>query len=207
MKKTIWIPLVLGSALGLLDLVSLAVDFIIPLGPFGATGPQEVFIIMSAALGGPLGLSITSLLQEVGHHFFGLQALFSPEQIASKGTLYSIADFSAHILAALAVALCYKFLHQRAKKVYFFFAGWILIVFFYYTLLVLMQFILIGFVIDLPVLSELYRNFLPEFLVVAIISTLIWVALPWRYRRPQWYEPKNAPGQSGEMPDEQKGAL
>ena len=188
MKKTIWIPLVLGAALGLLDLVSMAVDFIIPLGPYGATGPQEVLVIISAALGGPLGLSVACLLQEVGHHFFGLKALFSPEQIASTGTYYSIADFSAHILAALAVAYSYKILHHRAKKDYVFFAGWILIVFFYYTLLVLLQFFLIGFVIDLPPLSALYRNFLLEFLVVTIISTLIWVALPRRYRRPLWIE-------------------
>ena len=188
MKKTIWIPLVLGAALGLLDLVSIAVDFIIPLGPYGATGPQEVFITMSAALGGPLGLSVACLLQEVSHHFFSLKALFSPEQMASTGTLYSIADFSAHILAALAVAYCYKFLHQRAKKDYVFFGGWILILVFYYTLLVLLQFFLIGFVIDLPPLSALYRNFLLEFLVVTIISTLIWVALPRRYRRPLWIE-------------------
>lgn len=201
-KKTIWIPLVLGGTLGLLDLVSMAVDFLIPLGPYGATGPQEVLVIISAALGGPLGLLVACLLQEVGHHFFFLKALFSPEQMASTGRLYSIADFSAHILAALAVAYCYKFLHQRAKKVYVFFGGWILIVVFYYTLLVLLQFFLIGFVIDLPPLSALFRNFLPEFLVVTIISTLIWIALPRRYRRPLWYEPKQAKDLRAEIPEE-----
>jgi len=201
-KKTIWIPFVLGSALGLIDFASLTVDFLIPLGLFGATGPQEVLVLISAALGGPLGLLVACLFQEVGHHFFFLKALFSPEQMASRGTLYSIADFSAHILAALAVAYCYKFLHQRAKKVYVFFGGWILIVVIYYTLLVLLQFFLIGFVIDLPPLSALFRNFLPEFLVVTIISTLIWVALPRRYRKPLWIEPKKAPDQKGEKPNE-----
>jgi hypothetical protein len=187
-KKTIWMPLVLGAALGLLDMVSLAVNFIIPLGPYGATGPQEVFITMSAALGGPLGLLVTCLLQEVGHHFTFLKDLFAPEQMASTGTLYSIADYSAHIIAGLPVAYGYKFLHQRAKKAFVFFGGWILISFFYYALLVLMQFLLIGFVINLPPLFALFRNFLPEFLVVTIISTLIWVALPRRYRRPLWIE-------------------
>jgi hypothetical protein len=188
LKKTIWMPIVLGAALGILDFVSLSVNFIIPLGPYGATGPQEVFITMSAALGGPLGLSITCLLQEMGHHIFFLKDLFAPEQKASTGTLYSIADFSAHILAALPVAYGYKFLHQRAKKAFVFFGGWILISVFYYALLVLMQFLLIGFVINLPPLFVLFRNFLPEFLVVTIISTLIWVALPGRYRRPLWIE-------------------
>jgi len=199
-KKTIWLPIVLGSALGLLDFVSMAVDFLIPLGPYGATGPQEVFIIMSAALGGPLGLSVECLLHEVGHHFFFLKSLFSPEQMSSTGTLYSIADFSAHILATLAVAYCYKLLHQRAKKVYVFFGGWILIAVFYYTLLVLLQFFLIGFIIDLPPLSVLFRNFIPEFLVVAIVTTFIWIALPARFHRPLWIEPEPFP-----PPTESKG--
>jgi hypothetical protein len=192
MKKTIWMSLVLGAVLGLLDMVSWAVNFTIPVGPYGATGPQEIFITMSAALGGPLGLSATCLLHEAGNYFFGLKALFSPEQMASTGTYYSTADFSAHILAALPVAYGYKYLHQLAKKAHVFFGGWILIIVFYYILLVLLQFILIGFVIDLPTLSALYRNFLPEFLVVAIISTLIWVALPRRYRKPLWYEQQPA---------------
>jgi hypothetical protein len=117
------------------------------------------------------------------------------------GTIYSIADLLAHILAALAVAYCYKFLHQRGKKVYVFLGGWILILVFYYILLVLLQFILIGVVVDLPTLSTLYWNFLPEFLVVTIISTLIWVALPWRYRKPLWYESKQVQELSADIPD------
>jgi len=200
-KKSIWIPLLLGGVLGLLDMASMVVDFLIPLGPYGATGPQEVFILMSAALGGPIGLSVACILHEAGNYFFGLKAVFSPEQIASVRMFYSIADFSAHILAALAVAYCYKFLYQRAQKVYVFFAGWILIVYFYYLLLVLLQFILIGLVIDLPSLSTLYRNFMPEFLVVTIISTLIWIALPKRYHRHLWVEqqPLSPPTGDGAM--------
>jgi hypothetical protein len=116
MKKTIWKAFVLGSALGLLDMVSMAVDFLIPLGPYGATGPQEVFITVSAALGGPLGLSVACLLHEVGHHLTFLKTLFPPEQMLSTGTLYSLSDFSAHILAAMPVAYGYIFLHQRAAR-------------------------------------------------------------------------------------------
>ena len=188
MKTTTWIPLVLGCVLGLLDLLSWASDFSLPIGPYGATGPQEVFITMSAALGGPLGLSATCILHELGNFYFGLQSLFSQEQLSSTGVLYSIADVLAHILAALIVVYCYKLLHQRAKKVYIFFVGWILILVFYYTILVSLQFLLIGFVIDLPVLAVLLSSFLPEYLVVAIITTLIWIALPARYTRPLWYE-------------------
>ena len=188
MKKPVWIPIVIGGLLGILDLASWAGDFVIPLGPYGATGPQEIFITMSAALGGPLGLFVTCLLHEVGNYAFSLVTLFSPEEVASTGTLYSIADFSAHVLAALTVAYCYKVLHERAQKEYVFIAGWILVVVIYYTLLVPLQFFLVGFVIDLPPLSVLFRNFLPELLVVAIISMLMWIALPRRYRRPLWFQ-------------------
>ena len=193
MKKTIWIPLVLGCVFGLLDFTSWAGAFVIPLGPYGATGPQELFITMSAALGGPLGLSVTCFFHELGNYSFGLKALFSPEQLSSTGILYSIADFLAHILAVLVVTYCYKLLHQRAKKVYVFLGGWILILVFYYILLVSLQFFLVGLVIDLPILSALFRNFLSEFLVVAIITTLIWIALPARYSRPLWYESTQLP--------------
>lgn len=193
MKKTIWIPLVLGGGLGLLDFVSWASGFLIPLGPYGATGPQEVFITISAALGGPLGLSITCFLHELGNFAFDLHSLVSSEQMYTTGLLYSAADFSAHIVAALATAYCYKILHQRAKKVYVFIGGWILILAFYYILLVPLQFFLIGFVIDLPSLAVLLRNFLPEFLVVAILSVLIWIALPARYTRPLWFQLEPVP--------------
>ena len=189
MKKTLWIPLVLGGVLGLLDFVSLAVSFLIPLGPFGATGPQEIAVIISAALGGPLGLLVANFLQELGIYIFFLKSQFLPEQMLSTGVLFPIADFIAHTLALLAVAYCYRFLHQRAKKVTAFFAGWVLIIVIYYTLLVLLQSTLLGLVIsDKPPLSTLFQNNLPEFFVVVIISTLIWIALPARYRRPLWYE-------------------
>ncbi len=82
------------------------------------------------------------------------------------------------------------------------FGGWILIVVIYYSLLVPLQFFLIGFVIDLPPLSVLFRSFLPEFLVVTIITILIWAALPLRYHRPLWYEAKQKPYRSGEVQDE-----
>jgi hypothetical protein len=87
-KKTIWIPLAIGGALGVLDFISLAVDFLIPLGPFGATGPQEIILTISAALGGPVGLLITSLLQEVGIYLFFLSTQLPPDQMLSLGSLF-----------------------------------------------------------------------------------------------------------------------
>jgi hypothetical protein len=193
-KKTIWMPLVLGAALGLVDFISLAVNFLIPLGPLGATGPQEIFLTISAALGGPLGLLVASFLHESGVFLFFLKNELSPDLLWSTGVLFATADLVAHLVALPAVAYCYRFLYQRAQKLYVFCAGWILVICIYYGLLVFLQFFLLGLVVtDVPGLSVLYQNNLPEFAVVAIVSTLIWVALPARYRKPLWYEMQPLP--------------
>jgi hypothetical protein len=187
MKKTIWIPLVLGITLGLLDFLSLGVHWVIRIANFGAIGPQETLVIISAALGGPLSGIVTNFLQELGMHIFLLKGDF-PGQPQLE-VLISIADFIAHTIALLAVAYCYRFLHQRTKKAYIFFAGWILIVVIYYILLLPLQSLLHNFLVpDLLLLSTLVRGAPPEFLMVAIISTLILIALPVRYRRPLWID-------------------
>ena len=203
-KKTIWFPLGLGSILGLLSFVSSAADFLIPIGfSGGATGPHEIALIISASLGGPLGLFIAGLLHEIGIYHYIYKPHFSPGQILSTGVLFAIADFAAHILALLTIAYCYRFLHQRAKKVSIFVAGWILIVAIYYSLLVLLQSLLIRIVFpDLPPVSALFQDFFPEFQVVLIITTLILLALPEKYRKPQWYEPKQTQNQNGGISDE-----
>ena len=188
MKKMFLIPLLIGCVLGSLDFACWAADFLIPLGPYGATAPQEVFSTMSASLGGPLALSVTSILHELGNLAFSLKSLLPPGQVASKALMYSLSDFLAHILSAMVVAYCFRILSQRAKTILVFLGGWLLVIFFYYALLVLMQYILIGLVIDLPPLPVLYLNFLPEFLVVGVVTTLFWITLPARFHRPFWVE-------------------
>jgi hypothetical protein len=205
MRKTIWIPLVLGGVLGLLDFVSLAVDFLIPLGPFGATGPQEILVIMSAALGGPIGLVIALVFQDLGIYLYFLNSQFLPEQMSSLGVLTSLADFAAHFLALLVLAYGYKLLHQRAKKIYTYLSGWILLIVIYYTFLVFFQSYLIGLVIKVHhPLSVAFQNNFPELIVVVIISTLILIALPEKYRRPLWIEqqPQSPPTVDGTVSKE-----
>ena len=186
MKKTIWRPLVLGIALGLLDFISLAVHFVLPTSEETFVGPQEIFVTISAALGGPLGLFFTSFFQELGVHFYLLKGQLPPEQVPLE-VFVSIADFTAHILASLVVVYCYRFLYQRAKKAITFYTGWILIVIIYYILLLPLQSFLYNLVIpDMLPLFVWIRSSLMEVLTVVIISPLIWFALPIRYRRPLW---------------------
>jgi hypothetical protein len=187
-KKTIWIPLVLGIALGLLDYVSIAVHFVLPTSEETFVGPQEVFVLVSAALGGPLGLFITSLFQEAAVHLFLLKGQLPPEQ-APLEIFVSTADFIAHLLAGLPVVYCYRFLHQRAKRAITFSVGWIPIVMIYYALLLSLQSLLYNIVI--PGMLPLFvwvQSSLMEVLVAAIISSLVWIALPARYRRPLWID-------------------
>jgi hypothetical protein len=197
MKKTIWIPLVLGITLGLLDFVSFAVHWVIQIASFGAIGPQETLVVISAALGGPLGLFVTNFLQELGMHIFLLRGDF-PGQPQLE-VLISIADFIAHTIALLAVAYGYRFLHQRAKKAYIFFTGWILIIVIYYIVLLPLQSLVHNLLVpDLLPLLTLVRGAPPEFLMVAIISTLILIALPRRYRKLLWIEGQPVPPPSAE---------
>lgn len=203
MKKTIWMPLVLGITLGLLDFVSLGVHWVIRIAGFGAIGPQEVLVVMSAALGGPVGLFAANFLQELGMHIFLLKGDF-PGQPQLE-VLISIADFIAHTIALLAVAYCYRFLRQRAKKAFAFFPGWFLIVVIYYILLLPLQSLVHNLIIpDLLPLSTLVHGAPPEFVMVAIISTLILIALPARYRKPLWYESKKTPEQDSEVQGNRK---
>jgi hypothetical protein len=187
MKKTIWIPLVIGITLGLLDFVSFGVHWVIQIADFGAIGPQETLVVISAALGGPLGLLVTNFLQELGMHIFLLRGDF-PGQPQLE-ILISTADFFAHTIALLAVAYGYRFLHQRAKTATIYFAGWILIIVIYYIVLLPLQSLVHNLLVPglLPLLT-LIRGAPPEFSMVAIISTLILIALPSRYRRPLWIE-------------------
>jgi hypothetical protein len=194
MKKTIWRPLILGLTLGALSFLSSAVGFFIHTGIAGAIGPHEIFMTLSAALGGPLGLFVASVIHTVGAHIFLMKA---PPELATPALYNSMGDFVARTLALLTVAYCYRFLYKHAKKAITFFAGWILIIVIYYALLLLMQ--ALDWAIFLPgflSLSTIVQSAPPEILTVAIITTLIWIALPVRRRKPLWYESKQTSYQS-----------
>jgi hypothetical protein len=199
MKKTIWRPLLLGLAFGALSFFSSAVGFFIHTGIAGAIGPHEIFMTLSAALGGPLGLFVASVIHTVGAHIYLMKA---PPELAVPALHNSMGDFVARTLALLAVAYCYKYLHQRAQKVVTFIFGWILIIGIYYALLLPLQ--ALDWALTLPgylSLSTIVQSAPPEIFSVAIITTLIWIALPVRSRKPLWYEPKQASNQSGKLQD------
>ena len=113
-----------------------------------------------------------------------------------------IGDFIAHSTSLLVVAYCYRFIHRRMKMPQLL-IGWVLVVAIYYLMEVALAVTL--FKIAVPALETTYtfafNSVRIEFPLVTTITCLILLALPERYRRPQWVEAKNAPDLNRENPN------
>jgi hypothetical protein len=173
-------------------------NFFIPLGNDTSMGIGELFTTLSSALGGPITSVVTIFV------VYGVVSLIHPEYFPDMISTYIlVADGIAHLSAMLLVAIGYrKWLYPQARKTGIFLAGWFLMIgAYYYLVLFPLTVVLINFVA--PGFDRTYleyaKNFIPEALGTAVLTTLVWFALPARYRRPQWLEPKNVPGQSDEI--------
>jgi len=194
MKKNIWLPIIIGTIFAVLILMVSEVEFVIPLGNNYSIGIGEIFNMFSSALGGPIAVIVTLLVASVGHF------LLNPDLYANSQFIFIvIADAVVHMAAMLMVAIIYyRILYPRVRKIGFFVMGWWLTTGIYYYLILLpLQVALLnfadpGFVATYPSFA---RIFFPEFLGTGVITTLLWFALPVRFRRPQWLEPTNAPDQ------------
>ena len=190
-KKTIWIPIVIGVISAVLNILISEAHFAIPIGPNAFIGIVEISNTLSASLGGPIALIITILVTNFGHFILNLE-LYSDMQF----TILAIADALIHIVALLVVAISYyRFLYPRWNKTGLFLVGWWLTLSVYYYLALLpLQTALINF--SIPSFGATYpsfaRIFLPEFLATLMITTLIWFALPVHYRRSRWVKKKES---------------
>jgi hypothetical protein len=197
MKKTAWIPIAIGMASAALIIAAAEANFFIPLGPDTSMGIGELFTTLSAAIGGPIA-SLTTIFVA-----YGVVGMLHPEYFPDLPSLYIILeDAIAHLSAMLMVVLIYtKFLYPRARRTGFFLAGWFLLVCAYYFLALLPLSVVFLNLID-PSRGATYfdfaRGFLPEVLGTAIITTLIWLAAPIRYRRPLWIGQDIVPDQDTE---------
>ena len=196
MKKTIWIPVAIGMVSAVLILAASEANFSIPLGNGSSIGIGELFTTLSAALGGPLTSIVTIFAA------YSIHGILHPEFFPDVTSIYIILeDAIAHLGAMLLVAIGYhKFLFPRMRKTGIFLVGWFLLVGVYYYLALLPLSVVFLNLID-PGQDATYsvfaRNFFPEFLGTATITTLIWFAAPVHYRHPRWIEPKDAPHQGG----------
>ena len=197
-KKTIWIPIAIGVASAALILAASEANFFIPLGNGSEMGIGELFTTLSAAVGGPLASIVTIFM------VYSIHGILHPELFSDMATLYIILeDAVAHLCAMLVVAIgYYKFLSPQMRKTGNFLVSWFLLVGIYYYLALLPLSVIFLNLID-PGRNATYsvyaRNFIPEFLGTATITTLLWFAAPVRYRQQHWIESGNTPEQSDKI--------
>ena len=193
-KKTVWIPTVIGLIFAVLILAAAFANFFIPLGNGSELGIGELFTTFSAALGGPIAAIVTII------SVYSINGMLHPEFFPDITSIYIlIADATAHLGAMLVVAIGYdKLLFPRSRKTGIFLVGWFLLVGAYYYLALLPLSVVLlnladpGFGATYPVFA---KNFIPEALGTAVITTLVWLAAPIRYRRPLWISQENASDQ------------
>lgn len=200
-NKTVGMSVIIGVVSSILILLASIAQFVIPLGGDTFIGVGEIFATLASALGGPIAVIVTLLVTYGGNIILNID-LFTDIQ----SVYITLADATAHLCAMLvvAVALCYyKLLYSYTRKTSVFLLGWFLTVCVYYYLVLLPLAVALQSLVN-PGFSATYpsfaKDFLPEFLGTATITTLIWFAAPVRYRRPQWIEPKQAP--DGKIQDE-----
>jgi hypothetical protein len=204
-KKTVWQPLVLGVVLGLLAGIATVtgLSFLTPGITENAIGFYVTLFLLAAALGGPLaGASAPAV-------FVIISALYGPTEIKEIITIPAI--FWSNLLAlgitAALVGFAYRLIFERLKMPVRLLA-WAGIIIAYYVISipssVIPQYYLLGDPIS-EILSAVlfgYRTYIPQAFFDIFFTSLVFIALPARYHKPLWVEPKIEPDQDGESPDE-----
>ena len=192
-------PIVGGLIFGALSFLVSAVNFTIAISDDLILGPWEILNTLSAALFGPFGLLITELGTDIGAYFYLIKGVYP----APQDLHFIMGDYVAHVVAMLATAFGYRLIYTRVKMPLLL-VGWVLTLGLFYTLLWLIQVPL--FNIAVPGLGATFMGYfssaIPEAITTMVVTSLILLALPQRYRRPQWYEPKHTPDRSGKVQGE-----
>lgn len=176
--------IVIALIFGVIARVIVEAQLTIPIPGTGVvTDPREIFTTIGAGLAGPIGgvlIGILAGIREPG----GIQ----------------LASLLAHISGAVWVGFAYKKLVYERLRMPVMLLGWSGLVLTYYFVVVIP-----GFVIGLNLFcradyagsfgetasllqayASLGRGVVPEALLTTMITTLVMVALPKKYRRPLW---------------------
>ena len=185
MEKTVRNPIVGGLIFGALSYLITVANITIRLSSDVILGPWEIINTISAALFGPLGLLITELGLDISGYLYLIKGVYP----APQDLYFMVGDYIAHVASMLVVAFGYRFIYQRMKMPRLL-AGWFLIMGIYYLMEVALAVTL--FKIVVPELETTYafafNSVRIEFPLVTLVTSLILLALPERYRRPQWYK-------------------
>ena len=202
MKKAIWQPLLLGGVLGMLAGIATAsgLSFLAPGITDSAIGFYVTLFLLAAAQGGPLAGAIASTLWVI------ISTLFGPPDMKAIIGIPSI--FWSNLLALgtfmALVGVAYRWIFERMKMPARLlpWAG-IVIAFYLITLpsAIILQYFLLGDPTSeiLPAVLSSYKTYIPQAIFDIVFTSLVFIALPARYRRPLWYESKKASKQNSEV--------
>ena len=199
MKKTIWQPLVLGVAFGLLAGIAMVSGLSFMLSSTEASnviGFYMALFLLSAAIGGPLAGATTSTICVLFVAMFGapdMKAVSSDPvvlwtNVVVMGTLVALIGFA------------YRLIFERVKMPARL-LPWAGIVIAFYLLSspinIGIQFTLNGEAGILSAVLGSYKDYIPQALFDIFFTSLVFIALPSSYTRPRWYESKKTPRQNG----------
>ena len=200
MKKTIWLPVVLGTVLGLLAGISTIakLSFLVPgTETENAFGFFITLFLLAAAQGGPLAGAIAPVIWMIASTWYG------PPEFKAITSIPAVFWSNLIVLSALMglIGFAYRLIYEgvRMPLRLLFWAG-IVIVFYLINapIIITSQYLLLGDIDVLPAILFGYQAYIPQVIFDIFFTSLVFIALPMRYRRPLWYEAKKAPDQSAE---------
>ena len=205
MKKTIWRPLVLGIIFGLLAGIATAtgLTFLTPGVTDNAIGFYVTLFLLAAALGGPLAGFIAPVLMLVISAWFGPPEIL--EIISVPAVFWS--NLFASGTTVVLVSFAYRLIFERLKMPVRLLA-WVGIIIAYYLLSIpasiIPQYLLLGDPPSeiLPAVLYGYQTYFPQAIFDIFFTSLVFIALPIRYRRPLWYGLQPIPPIAEEKPVE-----
>ena len=196
MKKTIWIPLVLGAVFGVVAGASWAANLTFLAGGW-AIGFYVVFYLLAAALGGPISSILSVSLVLIIVIFLGPADI---KVIASNPIIFTT-NWIVISIELILISFVYRLIFERLKMPTRL-LPWIGMVILYYVILVptlSYSQTMLGYPVPQPVsefITASYKGYIPQVIADIVITSLIFFALPERYRRPLWYERKKKGGGS-----------
>jgi hypothetical protein len=177
-------------AFGAVALLIVLAELFVPIPGTGVvTDPREIFTTLGAALTGPVGGIIIGVFAGIGEAFIGVPQSRIP-----------IASLIAHIAGGLWMGWAYKKLVFNRLRMPMLVLGWAGLVLEFYFFFAAPGFA-IGQLMFYPdqftafygeevslvgAYLTLARGVAPEALITTLITSLVIVALPQRYRRPLW---------------------
>jgi hypothetical protein len=189
-KKTIWLPIVLGTAFGLLAGLGIITDlsFIVSgTNTDNLIGFWMILLLLSSALGGPLAGVIASILSLILTKFYGPPEL---QTIIFDPVIFWTNMFVLAMLMVF-VAFAYRLFFERVNMPTRL-LWWVGIVILVHVINIPANLMLQYYFHDetgvFPAILGSYKAYVPQVLFDIFVTSLVFIALPKAFAHPLWYE-------------------